>query len=73
MHDAALSWGDAYHAARTERNVRIKYFADDFLRISRNDLRSISQRIPSESAVMEAARGLEYISASSPKQGFCKG
>lgn len=55
----------------TERRVRMRFLVELFLRISRNDLLSISQSAPSVIAVTLAARGLEYMSASSPKHGFC--
>ena len=41
----------------------------DFIKMVRNERRSIAHRTPSRTAVTVAARGLEYMSANSPKPG----
>mmetsp|Transcript_15305 Transcript_15305/g.39789 ORF Transcript_15305/g.39789 Transcript_15305/m.39789 type:complete len:246 (+) Transcript_15305:631-1368(+) len=52
----------------TERSTFVSVCADDFISTRRNDERAIAHSTPSVSAVTVAARGLEYMSASSPKQ-----
>ena len=54
----------------TARSVRVSVSEDDFIKIERNDLRSIAHSEPTVSARTVAARGLPYMRASSPKQGL---
>ena len=57
------------YSPSTERSVRVRLTAEDFIKMVRNERRSIAHRTPSRTAVTVAARGLEYMSANSPKPG----
>ena len=56
--------------ALTERSVRSKSTAGDFIRTDRKALRPVAHSTPSVAAVTVAARGFEYMSASSPNEGY---
>mmetsp|Transcript_26324 Transcript_26324/g.71100 ORF Transcript_26324/g.71100 Transcript_26324/m.71100 type:complete len:239 (-) Transcript_26324:440-1156(-) len=52
----------------TERSTLVSVDAEDFMSTRLNEERAMAQRTPSVSAVTVAARGFEYMSASSPKK-----